>query len=71
MDHLRNELNREAKASLFFLSKEDKEMLGYEAEFFDEYNNEYEDLHNDAYINDYKNEMLEIEIQNIMEEYCK
>lgn len=46
-------------------------MLGYEEELFDEYNGEYEDLHNDAYINDHKNEMLEIEIQNIMEEYCK
>lgn len=46
-------------------------MLGYEEELFDKYNDEYEDLHNDVYINDYKNEILEIEIQNIMEEYCK
>ena len=37
-------------------------MLGYEVELFDKYNGEYEELHDDAYINDYKNEMLEIEI---------
>jgi hypothetical protein len=43
-------------------------MLEYEVELFDKYN--HEELTDDQII-DNRNELLEIEIQNIMEEYCK
>ena len=45
-------------------------MLEYEVELFDKYNDEYEDLHNDAYINDRKDEILEIDIQSKTGRIC-